>query len=264
MLKKLGFTIILCIPIATFAAEDRQQKGEISKPQGLSLGIGAVGSNGIYVGEKTEITPIPVISYETEHLFIRGLYAGVELYKDKLLTVNAIANINMMNLDVDDLSTEKLAAKNISKSQLEDRDRSVDLGLESIIRLPYGLFSLQAVNDVGGASEGAELRFNYQYFWRINPKVTLMPNAGVDWLSDKRANYYYGILDSEVARGVAAYKPNHVFIPYVSLGASYALTDKVKLSGVAMQKFLPSKVQDGPLVDKSGLTNFYMALTYKF
>lgn len=83
-----------------------------------------------------------------------------------------------------------------------------------------------------------------------------MPNAGVDWLSDKRANYYYGILDSEVARGVATYKPNHIFIPHVSLGASYALTDKVKLSGVAMQKFLPSKVKDGPLVDKSGLTNF--------
>ena len=58
MLKKLGFTIILCIPMATFAAEDRQQKGQISKPQGLSLGIGAVGSNGIYVGEKTEITPM--------------------------------------------------------------------------------------------------------------------------------------------------------------------------------------------------------------
>ncbi|MCK7607914.1 MipA/OmpV family protein [Acinetobacter portensis] len=264
MLRNIGLTIILCIPFTTFANDDKPPKGQIYKAQGLSLGIGAVGSSGIYVGEKTEITPIPVISYETEHFFIRGLYAGVELYKNNLLTVNAITNINMMNLDIDNLSKEKLAANNISTSQLEDRERSVDLGIESILRLPYGLFSLQAVNDIGGASDGAELRFNYQYFWRINPKVTLMPNVGIDWLSDKRANYYYGILDSEVSRGVVAYKPNHVFIPHLSLGASYALTDKVKLSGAAMQKFLPNKVQDGPLVDKSKLTNFYMALTYKF
>lgn len=52
MLTKLGFIVILCIPMATFAAEDRQSKGQITKPQGLSLGIGAVGSNGIYVGKK--------------------------------------------------------------------------------------------------------------------------------------------------------------------------------------------------------------------
>jgi outer membrane protein len=52
MLTKLGFIVILFIPMATFAAEDRQPKGQITKPHGLSLGIGAVGSNGIYVGEK--------------------------------------------------------------------------------------------------------------------------------------------------------------------------------------------------------------------
>lgn len=264
MLKKIGLSTLLCIPTMALAAEEKIEKGQINKPQGLSLGIGVVGNSGIYVGEKTEITPIPVISYETEHFFIRGLYAGAELYRDRMVTINAIANVNMMNLDVDDLSTEKLAAKNIDKSQLEDRDRSVDLGLESIVRVPYGLFSFQAVNDIGGASKGAELRFNYQYFWRINPKLTLIPNLGVDWLSNKRANYYYGILDSEVARGVEAYQPNHIFIPHVSFGASYALTDKVRFSGVAMQKFLPSKVEDGPLVDKNSLTNFYMALTYKF
>ena len=195
MLKKIGITALLLVPTLTFAAtEEKPSRGQIAKPQGLSSGIGAVGNSGIYIGEKTEITPVPVISYETEHFFIRGLYAGAELYKDRLFTVNAIANVNMMNLDVDKLSTEKLAAKNINKSQLEDRDRSVDLGVESIVRVPYGLFSLQAVNDIGGASKGAELRFNYQYFWRIAPKLTLTPNVGVDWLSNKRANYYYGIL----------------------------------------------------------------------
>ncbi len=262
MLKKIGLMTLLCIPVVAFAADEK--KGQAKKPEGLSLGIGAVGSSGVYVGEKTEVTPIPVISYETDQFFIRGLYAGIELYRDQLFTFNAIANVNMMHLDVDKLSTEKLAARNINKAQLEDRDRSVDLGLESLIRVPYGLFSLQAVNDIGGASKGAEVRLNYQYFWRLNSELTVIPNLGLDWLADKRANYYYGILDSEVERGVTDYKPNQVLIPHVSLGASYTFTDNVRLSGVVLQKFLPSKVKDSPLIDKSSMTNFYMALTYKF
>lgn len=264
MIKNLWLTAFLCIPTVIFAAEDRPVKGQINKPQGLSLGIGAVSSSGVYIGEKTEITPVPVIAYETNRFFIRGLYAGTELYKDPIFTVNAIANVNMMNLDVDDLDAKKLATQNIHPSQLEDRDRSIDLGLESIVRMPYGLLSFQAVNDIGGASHGAELRFNYQYFWRVNSKLNITPNIGVDWLSNKRANYYYGVLESEVARGVEAYQPNDVFLPHMALGASYLLTDKIRISGIVMQKFLPNKVQDGPLVDQDSLLSSYAAITYKF
>lgn len=263
-MKSLWLATLLCIPTVIFAAEEKQQKPQMSKPQGLSLGLGAVASSGIYVGEKTEIIPIPAISYETDQFFIRGLYAGAAIYKNQFFTVNGIANVNMMNLDVDDLDAKKLAERNINRSQLEDRDRSIDVGLESILRMPYGLVSFQAVNDVGGASEGAELRFNYQYFWRVNPKLTITPNVGVDWLSNKRSNYYYGILDREVDRGVESYKPNDVFIPHIGLGSSYVLTDKTRVSGIVMHKFLPNKVQDSPLIDQDSSTSAFVAISYKF
>ncbi len=264
MLKKIVTITALCIPTLAFAEKQPQRPAQTGKPQGLSVGLGAVGSSGIYIGEKTEIIPVPVIAYESERFFVRGLSAGAALYGDRVFSVNAIANVNMMNLDVGELSTRQLAEKGISKAQLEDRDRSVDLGVEASMRKPYGIISAQALHDVGGASEGAELRLNYQYFWQIDPRLSLIPNVGVEWLSDKRANYYYGILNSEVARGVDAYRPDQVFIPHVSLGANYVINEKVNVFGVAMQKFLPNKVQDGPLVDQSSQTNFYMAVNYKF
>ena len=264
MLRKIVTITALCIPTLAFAEQQPQRPAQTGKPQGLSVGVGVVGSSGIYIGEKTEIIPVPVIAYESERFFVRGLSAGAALYGDRVFSVNAIANVNMMNLDVGELSTRQLAEKGISKAQLEDRDRSVDLGVEASMRKPYGIISAQALHDVGGASEGAELRLNYQYFWRIDPRLSLIPNVGVEWLSDKRANYYYGILNSEVARGVDAYRPDQVFIPHVSLGANYVINEKVNVFGVAMQKFLPNKVQDGPLVDQSSQTNFYMAVNYKF
>ena len=264
MLKKIVTITALCIPTLAFAEKQPQRPAQTGKPQGLSVGLGAVGSSGIYIGEKTEIIPVPVIAYESERFFVRGLSAGAALYGDRVFSVNAIANVNMMNLDVGELSTRQLAEKGISKAQLEDRDRSVDLGVEASMRKPYGIISAQALHDVGGASEGAELRLNYQYFWQIDPRLSLIPNVGVEWLSDKRANYYYGILNSEVARGVDASRPDQVFIPHVSLGANYVINEKVNVFGVAMQKFLPNKVQDGPLVDQSSQTNFYMAVNYKF
>ena len=264
MFKKIALIALLYIPTISFADESKQKTTSISALQGLSLGLGVVSNSGIYIGEKTEVTPIPIIGYETDRFFIRGLYAGTPIHKNKMFTVNAIASVNMMDLDVADLSTSKLAFKNISKLQLEDRDRSIDVGLESLVGTPYGLFSFQVVNDVGGASKAAELRLNYQYFWRVNPKLNIMPNVGMEWLSDKRANYYYGILDAEVARGVASYQPDAVLIPHASLGGSYALNEQVRLSGTVMQKFFPDKVKDGPLIDKSSTLNAYMALTYKF
>lgn len=264
MLRKIVTITALCIPTLAFAEQQPQRPVQMGKPQGLSVGLGIVGSSGIYIGEKTEIIPVPVIAYESERFFVRGLSAGAALYGDRVFSVNAIANVNMMNLDVGELSTRQLAEKGISKAQLEDRDRSVDLGVEASMRKPYGIISAQALHDVGGASEGAELRLNYQYFWQIDPRLSLIPNVGVEWLSDKRANYYYGILNSEVARGVDAYLPDQVFIPHISLGANYVINEKVNVFGVAMQKFLPNKVQDGPLVDQSSQTNFYMAVNYKF
>ena len=260
VLKNMMLASLYCMPLTVFAAENTN----VNKLQGLSLGIGTVVSSDVYVGDKNQVTVIPAISYEGEHFFVRGLYAGTDLYKNKWFTLNAIGSVNLMHLDVDDLSESKLAKRNLSKAQLEDRDRSLDLGLEALIRLPYGVASLQAVNDVTGASKSAEMRANYQYLWRISEQLSLVPNAGFTWMASKRANYYYGVFDSEVAKGVSAYTPDQVIIPHVSLGANYSFSDNIRLTGALSQRFFPNKIQDSPIIDKKSSTSLLMAIAYRF
>ena len=91
-----------------------------------------------------------------------------------------------------------------------------------------------------------------------------MPNVGLEWLSDSRANYYYGTLDSEVAKGVEKYRPNNLIIPYVSLAGSYSLNQKLRVTSAVTHKFLPDKIVDSPLIDSTSITNFFMGLTYQF
>ena len=261
MLNKIIIVSILCLPFSTMANE---KQAAAKKTTGFSAGLGVIGSTGLYLGEDTHVTPIPLLSYEGERFFLRGLYGGMSLYKNELITLNGIVNVNMNRLDVEDLSESKLAQKNLSRAQLEDRDISADIGLEAILKAPYGIVSIQALNDIGNASDAAEFKINYQYFWRLSNQWTLMPNVGLEWLSDDRANYYYGILESEVAQGVEKYRPNNVIIPHVSLGASYVFSPKWRTTGAVTHKFLPNKVVDSPLVDASSTTNFFMGITYKF
>ena len=252
---------ILYIPVSAMATESQENVKRLS---GFSAGLGVVGNTGLYVGEDTNVTPIPILSYEGERFFIRGLYGGMSLYKNELITLNGILSVNMDQLDVDDLSESKLTQKNLSRAQLEDRDISADIGLETILKLPYGIVSVQALNDIGGASDAAEAKINYQYFWRLNNQLMLIPNVGLEWLSDDRANYYYGTLHSEVVKGVEKYTPNSVVIPHISLGASYSFNPKWKATSAVIYKFLPDKIVDSPLVDTSSTTNFFMGVTYKF
>ncbi|WP_407308391.1 MipA/OmpV family protein [Acinetobacter sp.] len=261
MLNKIFLFSFFLIPLSAIADENQPA---LKKPTGFSAGLGIVGSSGLYIGEDTNLTPIPLLSYEGERFFLRGLYGGMKFYKNELFTLNGIVSVNMNKLDVDDLNESKLAEKNLTKMQLEDRDISADIGLEAIVKAPYGIISVHALQDIGNASDAAELKADYQYFWRLNNQWTVIPNVGMEWLSDSRANYYYGTLDREVAQGVAAYKPNSLIIPYLSLGASYTLNQKIRVTSAVTHKFLPDKIVDGPLIDKDSITNFFMGITYKF
>ena len=226
--------------------------------------LGVLAQTGLYVGEDTKFTPIPTFTYEGERFFLRGLYGGMHLYKDNSFNVSAIVNATIESLDVDDLSRSELAKHHLSKAQLEDRDASADAGLEVIWKGKYGVLSTQALGDIGNASDAATAKVNYQYFWRLDNQWTVIPNVGATWLSEDRADYYYGTLDSEVVRGVEKYRPGSVVIPHVSLGLHYDINKKWQTSALVTYKMLPDDIKDSPIIDEDGETSFFLGVSRKF
>lgn len=102
--------------------------------------------------------------------------------------------------------------------------------------------------DVTNRSGGQEVGLQYGYPLRIG-RGALTPQLGATWQSADMANYYYGTLDREVARGVSHYRPGATLTPHVGLALFRPLGTTWSLVGSARYSHLPDAVRDSPLVE---------------
>src|SRR5688500_15361362 len=228
------------------------------------LGLGAVVSDNPYAGRRTRYRPFPLISYDSDRLFFEGITAGVHLLDTSTLEIDLIAEANLDGIDAEDLGTRELAQNGIDRALLEDRKDSADVGFDVSFSGRFGELKFQALADVLDASGGYEASVSYGYPFALSQRLVLTPNVGAKWQSADRADYYYGILDEEVARGVPTYRPGSVVIPEVGLDLKYSLAERWLLLGNAKYRTLPGKVEDSPLLDSGQSIRFFIGVLRAF
>jgi outer membrane protein len=212
---------------------------------GLGLGVGV--SDSPYAGAGTKVTPVPLILYEGERFFFRGLTGGARLMRNKTFSLDAIASLRMDGIKAKDFGAPELGRNGIDRSLLEDRDDGLDLGLAASWRTTAGDFELVAKADVTGTSEGFEIAAKYGYKFDLG-RGSLTPSIGVSYLSKDTANYYYGTLKEEIARGAVDYKPGATTIPKLALTYTHPYGDKWRFISQVQYKVLSSKITDSPLI----------------
>jgi len=255
-MKKLPLFVLLCAtPFATMAQttdpdkaipeEDTPQHG----PPRWSLGIGAVVNDSPYAGEGTRVLPFPLIGFQGEKFYFRGLSAGWNFVKNDSFELSAFAKFQPGGFKVKDLGRSELAANGIDSRLLEDRDNGLGVGIGAKWMGAAGELEVEVLADAIDTSGGQEISLQYGYPFAIG-KGRLTPSVGATWLSEDMANYFYGTLDEEVARGVVDYKPGSVVIPQV--GASYfrPIGKKWTLLGFVKYDLLPDEISDSPLIER--------------
>lgn len=240
---------------SAFAAEDSSQ---------LGLGLGAVASDNPYAGRSARYRPFPLITYERGRLFFEGITAGVHLLDTSALEIDLIAEANFDGIDAQDLGARELAENGIDRALLEDRDDSVDVGFDVSFSTGYGDLKFQALADVLDVSGGYELSASYGYPFRLSERLVLTPSIGAKWLSADRTDYYYGILDEEVARGVTNYRPGSAVIPEVGLDLQYSFADRWAVLANLKYRVLPGKVEDSPLLDSGQSMRLFIGVLRAF
>lgn len=228
------------------------------------LGLGAVVSDNPYAGRSTRYRPFPLITYDSERLFFQGITAGVHLLDTSALEIDLIAEANLDGMDAEDFGARELARNGIDRALLEDRKDSADVGFEVSFSGRYGELEFQALADVLDASGGYEASVSYGYPLALSRDLVLTPSVGAKWLSADRSDYYYGILDEEVARGVRSYRPGSVVIPEVGVELQYSLADRWVLLGNAKYRALPGKVEDSPLLDSGQSVRLFIGVLRAF
>ncbi|MBM0106596.1 MipA/OmpV family protein [Steroidobacter sp. S1-65] len=250
--------------VAVVAALGAFSASADEKSSRWGLGLGAVVSDNPYAGREARYLPIPLLTYDSNRLFFQGITAGVHLLDTSALEIDLVAEGNFDGIDVEDLGVPELARNGIDRALLEDRKDSVDVGFDMKFSGRYGELNFQARADVLDASGGYEAGVSYGYPIALSERLQLTPGAGARWQSADRADYYYGILDEEVARGVTNYRPGSVVIPEVGLDLSYAFADRWLMLGDIKYRALPSKVEDSPLLDSGQSMGVFIGVLRAF
>lgn len=255
-MKRSSFSIVLLLAAASTASA--QQSGASHSADGSSqqsqgprwaLGVGTAVSSSVYAGEGTRVVPFPLVSYQGERFFWRGISGGAHLLKSSGFTLDAILSARMDGIDQDDFGKVELAERGIDRARLVDRDDGLDLGVAATWRGAMGQLELELKGDVTGASKGYEAGLKYAYPYRWG-STRISPHIGVAHLSKKLANYYYGTLPEEVVRGVVDYKPGSAAVPRIGIDVMHPFAGRWALIGNVSYKKLPGKISDSPLVEK--------------
>lgn len=209
--------------------------------------------------------PIPLLSYNGERFYFRGLGGGWRIVENESFELAALGKLSFDGFNVDDLGRKELARNGIDYRRLEDRDMTFNVGLGMKWKSSAGELEVELLADATDTSGGQEATIQYGYPFRLG-KGILNPNVGITWQSKDMANYYYGTLDAETARGVVDYKPGAVTIPHV--GFSYFRPLGGKWSAMAFFKYssLPDEVRKSPLIEAGtdGTSSIFIGVSRAF
>lgn len=257
---RIALSAILAAPFASHAQEPEPRDG------GWGLGLGVAVRDTLYAGENNRAQPFPLITYEGERFYLRGTSLGYRFVDTRTATISAFVAARLDGIDAEDFGRRALAARGIDRDLLEDRDRAADIGVSLVLKTgSAGEFEFDVRGDATGTSDGYQASIDYRHPFRAG-SVTLIPSVGVVALSDKLADYYYGTLPEEIARGVADYRPGSATIARVGLTAIVPAGPQWTLFASVGADAYPDEITDSPLIeeDTDVVPSLFLGVTRNF
>lgn len=240
---RIALLALLTAPFASHAQDDE------SRADGWGVGVGVSIRSTLYAGEDNRTLPFPLVNYEGERYYVKGPVIGYKFIDNASFTLNGFVAARFDGVDAKDFGRSALAARGINRDLLEDRDMAADIGVSAVFKTDTaGEFELDLRADATNTSDGYQASLDYRYPFEAGP-VKLIPSIGVVSLSDKLANYYYGTLPKEVARGVVDYRPGSAIITRAGFTAILPTSPRWAFIAIVSADAYPDEITDSPLID---------------
>ena len=246
-------TIIVCAAVAVQAEESTST----SNRWGFNLGIGATVTTSEYRGVERLGTALPLLGYEGDWLYLRGLSGGVHLFKNE----NHEINVQLSYLPQNFYASW---SESSAMRKLDDRYSSAMAGINYRLRTDLGVLAATLSTDALGVNNGVTANASYSYPIRF-ASMSLTPTLGVQWTDVNYNDYYYGVSKSEAqASGLSHYSPQAALAPYGELTLRVGLSDSWSafVSGKAL--FLGEEVSNSPMVEHSSKYSLSGGFLYAF
>ena len=250
-------TLGLTLALIADSAIAQTTASDSSNATPWSLGMSVASSPSPYRHYDRNIWPIPVVGYEGQSFYFRGLSAGYYLLHDQSDTLTVDVELASNYYRPSDSSDPRMKL-------LSNRKLSIMGGFSYQHHADWGVLSAHVATDVSGNSEGQYAEASYGYPIKSG-KLTVTPSVGGRWSSDKFDNYYYGVSQREADRsGLAAYRAGSSVTPFLNIGAGYALTPSWNVFAQMRYTRLDDAIKNSPMVDKSATTSYWVGIIYRF
>lgn len=223
----------------------------------LTLGAGVGVIQHPYKQYSNDVVPVPVLTYESENFWFRGLGGGYYLWNDGTDQLSLTAYWLPMYFKPSDSDSHKLR-------RLDSRHSTMMAGISWFHHTQYGSLRTTLSGDTLDKSNGLiwDLGWIYRY---TNGNLTLTPGIGVEWNSDNMNDYYYGVSHKESRKsGLRDYSADGGWNPYLELSANYRFLGNWSVYGTARYTRLSDEITDSPMVDKSWTGLLSTGVTYTF
>ncbi|BBV66433.1 MipA/OmpV family protein [Kluyvera ascorbata] len=223
----------------------------------LTLGAGVGIVEHPYKQYDHDLYPVPVINYEGDNFWFRGLGGGYYLWNDGTDQLSVMGYWSPMYFKPGDSDNSQLR-------KLDKRKSTVMAGVSWMHHTQYGSLRTALSGDILDNSNGVvwDTAWVYRY---TNGGLTLTPGIGVEWNSENQNQYYYGVSHHEAAKsGLRSYDPSNSWNPYLELTANYRFANSWSVYGTARYTRLSDEITDSPMVDKSWTGLLSTGVTYTF
>lgn len=239
----LGIPLALALPAIAEDERSLRLTGDV--------GLGVFGRQAIIRGERSETVVRPYVFAQYGRLFGRIDTFGVKTAEVGYGHLEISTRILQDGFEPDSALT----------AGLHEREHSKPLGVSTFQVTPWGAFSLIALRDPG-ESKGNIFDANWTGKVRVASGLTLFPQLGAEYLSERYVAYQYGVGPGET--GYAPYRPGASLNPYVALYSETPISEDFSLRLSWRQKWLGSGIADSPFVTRDRRWNAFAAVTYRF
>ncbi|GAB3121725.1 MipA/OmpV family protein [Novispirillum itersonii] len=222
-----------------------------------TAGAGAGVSTTLYKGDDDKISPLPIVSFDSERLHIGtdGL-AVTALTLGEAFSISALAGYQDKPFKQKDSPMLR---------GLHTRKAAIEGGVSAEYATSLGAISLTYKTALNGAYHGGSVDLSYD--WQMErDRWRLGAGAGLLWQSADLVDYYVGVRKDEARTDRRAYDPKAAILPHVSLSAGYALNPGKTWwlnAGLEVTQ-LPKEYTDSPIVDADAIIGGMLGITYTF
>ena len=221
----------------------------------FSIGFGYINGDSIYSDGKSKSRIVPYLSFESERIL-----------------VSVQEGLTYQLMDTPNLSFDVSLSPNFKPYESQDapslvgmkREMTIDGSISSSYKVTRGLTAkIKLTTEVTNEFKGTGADVSISQFIPISG-IPVIFKAGSSWYDENRAEYFYGVYESEATDFREQYDPGPVLIPYLAISSFYTLSPKANLFGTVSSTMFPDKIASSPVVEKELSVNVVIGMGYKF